>query len=98
MYNKFIITLDGVLKFGNVYLHRELLPEGHTTCHGGGLWKIDNQSGRIILYGRSFDFGLPDFDCVKRISKAEHPASLGYPIFYQRTFADETILEEVLEH
>ena len=95
MYNKFIITLDGELRFGNVYLHRELLPKGHSTCHGGGLWKIDHQNGRIILFGRSFDFGLPEFEFVTRISQAEPPGSLGYPIYYQRTFADETILEEV---
>ena len=95
MYNKFIITLDGELKFGNVFLHRELLPHGHTTCHGGGLWKVDNHHGRVLLYGRSFDFGLPDFEFVRRIDRSEPPGSLGYPIFYQRSFADEEVLEEI---
>lgn len=96
MYNKFIITLDGEIKFGNVYLHRELLPRGHATCHGGGLWRIDNQAGRVILYGRSFDFGLPDFEFARRTNRNELPGSLGYPMFYQRTFADEDILEAVI--
>ena len=41
MYQKFIITQDGVLRFGNVYQHRELLKWGETCPHGGGLWKRD---------------------------------------------------------
>ena len=28
MYQKFIINQDGVLKFGRVYLHRDLLSQG----------------------------------------------------------------------
>ena len=96
MYNKFIVTLDGELKFGNVYLHKDLLPDEHFTCHGGGLWKIDNQSGRVILYGRSFDFGLPDFEYATWINRTEIPGSLDYPIFYLRTFGEEEIFEEII--
>lgn len=96
MYNKFIITQDGELKFGNVFLHKDLLPRGHRVCHGGGAWKIDNQSGRILLYGRSYDFGLPDFEYAKRVNRGEMPGSLGYPMFYVRTFADEEVLEEIV--
>lgn len=95
MYNKFIITLSGEIRFGNVFLHRELLPKAHTICHGGGLWKVDNQNGRIILYGRSFDFGLPDFEQATWVDRSCPPGSLGYPMFYQRTFADEEFLEEI---
>ena len=95
MYNKFIITLDGEIKFGKVWLHKDLLPKGHTTCHGGGFWSIDNQNGRIILNGRSFDFGLPDFDFATSINEYEYPCSLGYPMFYKRIFADEEVLEPV---
>lgn len=96
MYNKFIITQGGELKFGNVFLHRELLPKGDDTCHGGGLWKVDNQNGRVILFGRSFDFGLPDFEYVTWVNRCVPPGSLGYPMFYQRTFADEEILEPIM--
>lgn len=67
MYQKFIITQDGVLKFGRVYLHRDLLSQGEECTHGGGLWKIDEGRRAILLYGRSFDFGTPDFACVRRI-------------------------------
>lgn len=67
MYQKFIIAEDHTLRFGNVYLHRDLLRIGEDTCYGGGLWKIDHTRSAIILYGRSFDFGCPDFNYVHRI-------------------------------
>ena len=67
MYQKFIITDDGTLRFGRVYLHRDLLEHGEKCVYGGGLWQIDEQRGAIILYGRSFDFGPPDFDYVRHI-------------------------------
>lgn len=64
MFQKFIINRDGVLKFGRVYLHRDMLSPGEQCTYGGGLWKIDEGRGAIVLYGRSFDFGPPDFDFV----------------------------------
>ncbi len=67
MYQKFIINQEGVLKFGHVYLHRDLLKVGEQCLYGGGLWKADESRRAILLYGRSFDFGLPDFDHVHRI-------------------------------
>lgn len=67
MFQKFIINRDGVLKFGRVYLHRDMLAPGEQCTYGGGLWKIDEGRGAIMLYGRSFDFGPPDFDFVTRI-------------------------------
>lgn len=94
--NKFIITQDGTLKFGDVHLHLDLLPEGDATCHGGGFWKIDNQRGVLLLYGRSFDFGAPEFSYLHRIDTSVPPASLGYPMFYQREFAGEEILEPII--
>lgn len=95
--NKFIITEDGTLEFGDVRLHRDLIPEGDNTCHGGGFWTIDNQRGIILLYGRSFDFGAPEFPFLRRINKSVMPACLGYPIFYKREFCGEEVLEEILE-
>ena len=94
--NKFIITQDGTLTFGDVYLHRDLIPNGDDTCHGGGFWKIDNQRGIVILYGRSFDFGAPEFSYLHRIDHSVMPANLGYPMFYQREFAGEEILEQLI--
>ena len=93
--NKFIISEDGTLLFGDVRLHRDLIPSGDDTCHGGGFWLIDDHNGRIELYGRSFDFGAPDFSRLRRILTDDVPACLGYPMFYRREFAGEEILEPV---
>ena len=44
MYQKFIINQDGVLKFGHVYLHRELLGPGETCPYGGGIYKDHDEA------------------------------------------------------
>ena len=69
MYQKFIITNEGVLRFGNVYQHRELLRWDEACPYGGGLWKMDHGRGIVLLYGRSFAFGPPCFEQVKRSAK-----------------------------
>lgn len=94
--NKFIISESGKLVFGDVRLHRDLIPYGDSTCLGGGFWRIDNQRGMLLLYGRSFDFGAPEFSRLHSIDRSCPPASLDYPIFYQREFAGEEILEPIL--
>lgn len=50
MFQKFIINREGVLKFGHVYLHRDMLAPGEQCTYGGGLWKIDESRGAIVLY------------------------------------------------
>ena len=50
MYQKFIINQDGVLRFGRVYQHRDLLRVGEHCPYGGGLWKVDEGRGAILLY------------------------------------------------
>lgn len=67
MYQKFIITSDGVLRFGRVYQHRDLLRYGEECLYGGGLWKICEERRSVMLYGRSFAFGPPELDYIKRI-------------------------------
>ena len=87
MFQKFIINRDGVLKFGRVYLHRDMLSPGEQCTYGGGLWKIDEGRGAIVLYGRSFDFGPPDFDFVKQIDwtgLGGSPALLSAPLAQRR--------------
>ena len=89
MYQKFIINQDGVLKFGNVYLHRYLLDKGERCPYGGGLWKIDECRGAIVLYGRSFDFGLPDFDYLKRVDWS-HLGGKERPLLWAPHWPDES--------
>ena len=61
---KFVITLDGELRFGDVNRHKDLLPYGDNDCHGGGFWQISKGGMSIDLYGRSYDYGGPDFSMI----------------------------------
>jgi hypothetical protein len=94
MYKKFIITQDGVLKFGKVYLHHDLLSYGEDGTGGGGLWEHDPLRGAIILYGRSFEFGLPNFSMLKRI---DWQGVDGTPsaLLYLPKWPDNSIVEPV---
>ena len=67
MYQKFIITSDGTLRFGRVYQHRDLLQWNEECAYGGGLWKICHERNAVLLYGRSFAFGPPELNCISRI-------------------------------
>ena len=95
MYQKFIINQDGVMKFGTVFLHRDLLSPHERCIYGGGLWRIDKRNA-LLLYGRSFDFGQPDFDYLRRIDWS----SLGtspLPVFFLSNWPDEDVLLPVFE-
>ena len=59
-YPKFILTHRGVLRLGMVRLHRHLLGPGEACC-GGGYYEFDFVSGRLLLSGRSSDFGSPQW-------------------------------------
>ncbi len=58
---KFILTGTGFLRMGKVALHKDLL-EGDETCMGGGYYEFDFLGGRLLLRGRSYDFGKPRWD------------------------------------
>ena len=68
MYQKFIITDDGEMKFGKVYHHRNLLGWGGSCPYGGGLWRLDMERDIIVLYGRSFEFGTPSFGGLRFVN------------------------------
>lgn len=92
---KFVITMEGELRFGDVEYHKELLPWRNNECFGGGFWKIE--SGSISLYGRSYDFGAPDFDQVRSIDWTGiggKPASL----FFYPNYPDKDIAEPIFAH
>lgn len=94
MYQKFIITQDGVLKFGHVYMHRDLQGIGERCVWGGGLWKVDHGRDAILLYGRSFDFGPPELEHVRRI---DWSGVGGRPVqlYYLPHWPDEEVMEPV---
>ena len=55
---KFIITMDGHFRLGMVNQHKDLLKPGDQ-CIGGGYYRFDFISYRIILDRESYDFGKP---------------------------------------
>lgn len=94
MYQKFIITQEGVLKFGIVYLHHDLLDYGEDGTGGGGLWKYDPLRASILLYGRSFEFGEPNFSILKKIDWSGMKQT-PVPLLYLPIWPDESIAEPV---
>ena len=94
MYQKFIITQNGVLRFGTVYLHRDLLHSDESCEYGGGFWKIDEERQIVLLYGRSFDFGRPYFQHVQRIEWGGLGGTV-YPLFFVPNWPQEDRLEPV---
>lgn len=60
---KFIITHDGHFRYGNVRMHKDLL-EPHDMCIGGGFYEFDYVSARLLLSGRSYDFGSPQWHYI----------------------------------
>lgn len=95
MQRKFVITSDGVLRFGYVDRHYDLLPIGQDECFGGGLWLIDTARGIVVLYGRSFDYGTPDFSRVRRV-EYEQSGIPRLPLLYYPNWPDQSIVEPVL--
>lgn len=94
MYQKFIITQDGLLKFGVVYLHHNLLTHGEDGTGGGGLWKRDPLRNAILLYGQSFEFGKPDFSILKKIDW-QGSGSTPTALLYLPKWPDESIVEPI---
>ena len=66
LHKKFIITTVGHLRLGLVNMHRDLLLPGDS-CAGGGFWDIDYTANRLVLSGRSFDFGEPQWGVVSTL-------------------------------
>ena len=94
MAQTFIIGADGVLRFGSVYLHKELLAPGESWCYGGGFWQIDHARAAVALYGRSFDFGLPGFYHLRRIDWS----GLGgqpHTLFYYPQWPDQSMVRPI---
>lgn len=48
---------------GMVTLHRDLLM-AHEYCLGGGFYEFDYVNNRLILSGKSFDYGLPQWSKI----------------------------------
>ncbi len=83
---KFIITSGGHLRLGMVTLHRDLLM-AHEQCLGGGFYEFDYVDNRLLLYGKSFDYGYPRWS---KVGDLLVPESLrGATIVYRDSHDDE---------
>lgn len=83
---KFIITSGGHLRLGMVTLHRDLLMP-HEQCLGGGFYEFDYASNRLVLSGKSFDYGPPRWSRVETLLVQE--AFLGTTIVYRDPRGEE---------
>lgn len=81
MYRKFIITDDGVLRFGRVAQHRDLLEWGEECSNSGGFWTLDGARGALLLFGRSFNFGAPAIEHVRFVDW-DGAGGVELPLFY----------------
>ncbi len=61
---KFILTSRGVLRFGDVCYHKDLLEPGDH-CIGGGYWEVEPSGMSLRLHGSSTDFGSPKWSMVR---------------------------------
>lgn len=83
---KFIITNNGFLRLGMVTLHRDLLMP-HEQCMGGGFYEFDYVDNKLLLSGKSFDYGPPRWS---RIDTLHIPEALnGMAIIYRDNRGDE---------
>lgn len=83
---KFIITNGGYLRLGLVTLHRDLLL-GHEECQGGGFYEIDYVGNALLLSGKSYDYGPPQWNRFAVILVPE--AYRGMAIVYRDAYGDE---------
>ena len=90
MHPKFILMADpakpltGSFVYGMVCQHRDLI-RGYGKVYGGGWYHKDDARKVMNLYGRSGDYGAPDFRFLDRI-----PAELkGYTFTYSPDWAEE---------
>ena len=60
---KFIITTEGNFRYGDVRMHKDLLL-ARDICLGGGYYEFDYVSNRVLLSGKSFDYGKPKWQYV----------------------------------
>lgn len=66
--NKFVIIKNKhneyILRYANIDFHKMLVHDGDE-CFGGGMFWFDEDKNTMELYGKSEDFGIPQFDKIK---------------------------------
>lgn len=101
MAQKFIVSENGELRFGDVHLHRDLMTWGEDSCWGGGFWRVcpslTDNSPIVILYGQSYDYGGADFARIRRI-RWQGSGTSPCPLYYAPHYPNLDTLEPVFAH
>lgn len=74
-----------------VTLHRDLLL-AHEQCLGGGFYEFDYVGNRLVLSGKSFDYGPPRWGKIEVLKVPE--AYRGMGIVYRDSWGDEISLTD----
>ena len=85
---KFIITMDGFLRFGMVNQHKDLLID-NDQCIGGGYYQFDWTSNRLILDRASYDFGHPRWHLIDTLKVPESYRGLRIVYVYNDDFHED---------
>ena len=93
---KFIITLDGYFRLGMVYQHKDLLQAGDQ-CIGGGYYRFDYVSNRIILDRSSYDFGKPKWHLLDTLKVPSVYRNLRIVYLYDDGYHEDFSVSDELE-
>ncbi len=92
---KFIITEDGYFRLGMVAQHRHLLKE-YDECIGGGYYRFDYVSSRIILDGASYDFGRPQWHLLSTLKVPSVYRGMRIVYKYEDSFREDLNVSDEL--
>ena len=92
---KFIITMDGYLRLGMVNQHKDLL-KGDDSCIGGGYYRFDWTSNKLLLDRESYDFGRPRWHLLETLKVPEVYRGLRIVYVYDDGFHDDFDVSEEL--
>lgn len=93
IFPKFILleTETGLrLVFGKVTYHKDLAKyeNGDVKILGGGIWRVGDDTSTICMSGRSYDFGAPSVNLMKKCVDGEKI----YDAFGERLFEDKKFI------
>lgn len=92
---KFIITMEGFFRLGMVAMHKDLLKPGDQ-CVGGGYYRFDYASNRIVLDRCSYDFGLPKWHLLDTLKVPSAYKGLRIVYIYDDDYHDDFDVSEEL--
>ena len=85
---KFIITLNVYFRLGMFYQHKALLQAGAQFI-GGGYYRFDYVSNRLILDRSSYDFGKPKWHLLDTLKVPSVYRNLQIVYLYDDSYHDD---------